>query len=157
MPQYRSIIYGMANGLCNKNMRCSSYCLCGRYAAARRKYKKNRSVLRFAGDDCNNMRASGKSFSQQQLVIAPPQEEHGQPDQLQIKQSVEKAITQLIKTVDGFADAQVSATLSGSSVYSVEIYKNQSGAPINKINEQKIKELISVLYKIDENMIYIRE
>ncbi len=96
-------------------------------------------------------------FSQQQLVITPPQEEHGQPDQLQIKQSVEKAITQLIKTVDGFADAQVSATLSGSSVYSVEIYKNQSGAPINKINEQKIKELISVLYKIDENMIYIRE
>ena len=93
-------------------------------------------------------------FSQQQLVITPPQEEHGQPDQLQIKQSVEKAITQLIKTVDGFADAQ---TLSGSSVYSVEIYKNQSGAPINKINEQKIKELISVLYKIDENMIYIRE
>lgn len=157
MPQYRSIIYGMANGLCNKNMRCSSYCLCGRYAAARRKYKK---TARFCASLVMTViicAPLASLFSQQQLVIAPPQEEHGQPDQLQIKQSVEKAITQLIKTVDGFADAQVSATLSGSSVYSVEIYKNQSGAPINKINEQKIKELISVLYKIDENMIYIRE
>ena len=83
-------------------------------------------------------------FTQQQTVITPPDKNHSVPDEYQIKQSVEKAITQLIKTVDG-------------NPYSVEIYKNQNGAPINKLNEQKIIELISVLYKIDENKIYIRE
>lgn len=157
MPQYRSIIYGMANGLCNKNMRAALIAFVVDMLLPEGNIKKNRSVLRFAGDDCNNMRASGKSFFAAATRNSSASGGHRQPDQLQIKQSVEKAITQLIKTVDGFADAQVSATLSGSSVYSVEIYKNQSGAPINKINEQKIKELISVLYKIDENMIYIRE
>ena len=96
-------------------------------------------------------------FTQQQTVITPPDENHSVPDEYQIKQSVEKAITQLIKTVDGFNEAQVTVTLSDGNPYSVEIYKNQNGAPINKLNEQKIIELISVLYKIDENKIYIRE
>ena len=89
-------------------------------------------------------------FTQQQTVITPPDENHSVPDEYQ-------AITQLIKTVDGFNEAQVTVTLSDGNPYSVEIYKNQNGAPINKLNEQKIIELISVLYKIDENKIYIRE
>lgn len=96
-------------------------------------------------------------FSQQQTITAPANEYENVTDEFQIKQSVEKAITQLIKTVEGFEEAQVTVTLADGNPYSVEIYKNGNDAPINKLNQQKIINLISVLYKIDENKIYIRE
>ena len=95
-------------------------------------------------------------FSQRETAVILPQATD-RPDQEQMKQSVEKAITQLIKTVTGFENARVSVTFSDGAPYSAEIYKNKSDAPINKLNEQKIIELISDLYKIDPNMIYIRE